>query len=133
MDVINIHKNKKPDNVADNPGLLPYGSNVGAPSISMENIDGWRVSKLEKVNHQFKSKFEEIKKEYDSLMEEFLWNEIIYNSKFNFEPVVGDIYHLYQKLEGEYFLSLIGPKEWKQNYIGSFRLNSDNKWLKINL
>ena len=24
---------KKPDNVADNPGLLPYGSNVGSPSI----------------------------------------------------------------------------------------------------
>ena len=23
----------KPDNVADNPALLPYGSNVGAPSI----------------------------------------------------------------------------------------------------
>ena len=25
--------NKRPDNVADNPGLLPYGSNIGAPSI----------------------------------------------------------------------------------------------------
>ena len=25
--------NKKPDNVADNPGILPYGSNIGAASI----------------------------------------------------------------------------------------------------
>ena len=30
---------KKPDNVSDNPGLLPYASNVGAPSIQIENID----------------------------------------------------------------------------------------------
>lgn len=133
MDIINIQKNKKPDNVADNPGLLPYGSNVGAPRISMENIDGWKSSKLEKVNHQFKSQFEEIKKEYELLMEEFVWNEIIYNSKFNFEPVVGYIYHLYLKSDDEYFLSLINPNEWDKVYIGSFKLNSDNKWLKINL
>ncbi len=26
---------KKPDNVSDNPGLLPYGSNVGAPSTNI--------------------------------------------------------------------------------------------------
>ena len=30
---------RKPDNVADNPGLLPYGSNIGAPSIKIDNID----------------------------------------------------------------------------------------------
>jgi len=30
--------NKKPDNVSDNPGILPYGSNVGAPAIKLENL-----------------------------------------------------------------------------------------------
>ena len=35
----------KPDNVADNPALLPYGSNVGAPSISIPNIDHWKHEK----------------------------------------------------------------------------------------
>ncbi len=131
MEIINIRKNKKPDNVADNPGLLPYGSNVGAPSISIENVDGWKASKLQKVNHQFKSKFEEMKKDYDLLMEEFLWNEMIYNSKFTFEPVVGEIYHLYYGNDESVFLSLIGPNEWNKKYVGSFKLNSDNKWLKI--
>ena len=29
----------KPDNVADNPALLPYGSNVGAPSILIPNTE----------------------------------------------------------------------------------------------
>jgi hypothetical protein len=30
----------KPDNVADNPSILPYGSNIGAPAISKENNEG---------------------------------------------------------------------------------------------
>ena len=30
---------EKPDNVSDNPGLLPYGSNVGAPAIQVLNIE----------------------------------------------------------------------------------------------
>ena len=33
---------KKPDQVADNPGLLPYGSNVAAPSINPQDIAVWK-------------------------------------------------------------------------------------------
>ena len=131
MEIINIRKNKKPDNVADNPGLLPYGSNVGAPSINPDNVENWKVSKLKKVNKIFDSKYNEIKTEYDLLMEEFMWNEMIYSSKFNFEPIMGEIYHLYYGNDDSVFLSLIGPNEWNKKYVGSFKLNSDNKWLKI--
>lgn len=77
----------KPDNVADNPGLLPYGSNVGAPSIKVENIESWKNSKVIKVNKEFNNRYELLKKQYDELVEEFKWNEIVYNSKFNFEPM----------------------------------------------
>ena len=28
---------KKPDNVVESPGLLPYGSNVSAPAIKVED------------------------------------------------------------------------------------------------
>ena len=65
------------------------------------------------------------------MLEEHLWNGIIYNSKFNFEPVVGEIYHLYYGKNKETFLSLIGPNEWKYEHIGSFVLDSDNKWKKL--
>jgi hypothetical protein len=27
---------------------------------------------------------------------EYEWNELVYNSKFSFEPVIGEIYHLYR-------------------------------------
>jgi hypothetical protein len=121
----------KPDNVADNPGLLPYGSNVGAPSIKVDNIESWKNSKVIKVNKEFNNRYESLKKQYDELVEEFKWNEIVYNSKFNFEPVVGETYHLYYGQNGSTFLSLIEPNQWSREHIGSFTLNYDNKWIKL--
>ena len=122
---------EKPDNIADNPGLLPYGSNVGAPSIKVDNIESWKNSKVIKVNKEFNNRYESLKKQYDELVEEFKWNEIVYNSKFNFEPVVGETYHLYYGQNGSMFLSLIEPNQWSREHIGSFTLNYDNKWIKL--
>ena len=122
---------KKPDNVSDNLGLLPYGSNVGAPAIQVSNIKHWKESRIVNVNHQFEDKFLELKREYEKLIEEYKWNELVYKSKFSFEPVIGKIYHLYYGSNGKIFLSLIEPNEWNREHIGSFKYNHDNKWLKI--
>jgi len=122
---------KKPDNVADNPGLLPYASNVGAPAIRTEDIDAWKQRGVNKVNKQLSTKFEELKEEYRRLVEEFQWNELVYTAKFAYEPVIGDTYHLYVGNNGAPFLSLIGPDEWNKEHIGSFRLDSNQKWIKI--
>ena len=123
---------KKPDNVADNPGLLPYASNVGAPAIIVDDIKHWKQPRVANVNKQFLSKFEELKQEYQKLIDEYKWNDLVYKSKFNFEPVINETYHLYSKDSGELFLSLISPDEWNRTYIASFKYNHDNKWIKIN-
>ena len=122
---------KKPDNVADNPGLLPYGSNVSAPAIRTEDIDAWKQRGVNKVNKQLSTKFEELKEEYRRLVQEFQWNELVYTAKFAYEPVIGETYHLYVGNNGAPFLSLIGPNEWNREHIGSFRLDSSQKWIKI--
>ena len=51
---------KKPDNVADTPGLLPYGSNIGAPSIKPTDVSLFKQSGLEKVNKVFDKRYKEI-------------------------------------------------------------------------
>lgn len=122
---------KKPDNVADNPGLLPYGSNVSAPAIKVEDITAWKEVNAIKVNHQLQTKFNELKEEYKKLVEEYKWNELVYNAKFNFEPVIGQTYHLYVGKDGNIFLSMINPNEWTYECVGSFSLDSNNKWNKI--
>ena len=122
---------KKPDNVSDSPNILPYGSNVGAPAIRIENIQGWKNTRVEKVNKHFEDRFVELKKEYDKLVEEYKWNDLVYNARFTFEPVIGNVYHLYYSENRNVFLSLVEPHEWKKEYIGSFKYNHDNKWVKI--
>ena len=69
---------KKPDNVSDNPGLLPYGSNVGAPAIITTNIEHWKEPRVSNVNKQFEDRFEELKKEYQNLIDEYKWNDLVY-------------------------------------------------------
>ena len=122
---------KKPDNVADNPGLLPYASNVGAPAIKVEDISLWKSANVLKVNKQFEAKFNELKLEYKKLVEEYKWNELIYNAKFAFEPIIGHTYHLYIGKDGNVFLSIVNPSEWSYECLGSFTLDSNNKWNKI--
>jgi len=123
--------NSKPDNVADNPALLPYGSNVGAPAIIINDIQFWKSPRVNHVNQQFEDKFQELKKEYEKLIEEYRWNDLVYKAKFNFEPVIGHIYHLYRGKE-EDLLSMISPEEWgthkEVEWIASFKLGSTKSW-----
>jgi hypothetical protein len=121
---------RKPDNVADNPGLLPYGSNIGAPSIKIDNVGGWKKSNVFKVNKELNTRFEELKNQYQRLIEEYEWNQLVYSAHYNFEPIIGETYHLYRNND-KIFLSLIKPEEWKLEYLGSFKLDSNNKWNKL--
>ena len=124
---------KKPDQVADNPSILPYASNVGAPAIKPSNLTSFKEEKLSKTNKYFSSRYEEIKEEYKKLMESYEWNQLIYNCSFSFKPDKGEIYHLYQRNDQNLFLSIIGPSEWNEIYIGSFRFDSNDKWEKVEI
>jgi hypothetical protein len=121
----------KPDNVADKPNILPYGSNVGAPAIVIENIGGWKQKNVDKVNKRILKKYLELNEEMQRLINDYNTNQLIYSAKFNFEPIIGETYHLYCGKDGINFLSLIDPSEWKQTHLGSFKLDSENKWEKI--
>ncbi len=130
--------NDKPDNIVFsdekgyNASLLPYSTNVGAPVIKMDDVISWKSRGISNVNKEFENKFEELKIQYLNLMKEYEWNEIVYNAKFSFEPVIGEIYHLYCGDDGVNFLSLISPQEWNKEHIGTFKLNSNKKWIVLN-
>lgn len=131
-------ENKKPDNIVYtkdsgyNASMLPYSTSVGAPVIKVDDIVSWKSRGIHNVNKEFQNKFDELKSQYQKLMEEYEWNELVYSSKFSFEPVIGEIYHLYTGNDGFHFLSLIGPNEWNKEHIGTFKLNSDKKWIILN-
>ena len=131
-------KKERPDNIVYsdeqgyNASILPYASSVGAPAIKMDDIVSWKSRGISTVNKQFENKFNELKLQYENLMAEYEWNELVYGARFSFEPVIGEIYHLYLGDDGVNFLSLIGPQEWNKEHIGTFKLNSDKKWVVLN-
>ena len=130
-------ENKKPDNIVYsedkgyNASFLPYSTSVGAPIIRVDDIVSWKSRGITNVNKEFENKFKELKNQYEILMQEFEWNELVYSAKFAFEPVIGEIYHLYAGEDGVNFLSLISPQEWNKEHLGTFKLNSDKKWIAL--
>ena len=65
------------------------------------------------------------------MMEQFEYNDLVYNAKFNFEPIIGEVYYLYNDKNEEPFLSIIHPDQCNFYYLGSFRLNSQKMWEKL--
>ncbi len=130
-------ENKKPDSVVFsnekgyNASLLTYSTSVGAPVIKIDDVVSWKNRSINNVNKEFENRFNELKEQYESLIREYEWNELVYSAKFSFEPVVGEIYHLYRNNDGTHSLSLIAPNEWNKEHIGTFKLNSEKKWIHI--
>jgi hypothetical protein len=57
----------------------------------------------------------------------------IYQANINFEPVVGGVYHLYQKEDGTQVLSMVAPYEWGKTmpfaeFLNTVRLLADKTW-----
>jgi len=129
---------KKPDNIVwdeetetYNANILPYGSNVSAPVIVLDDVGSFKKKGVNKVQKTFSAKYQELVDEYNFLVDEVKLNNLIYNSNFSFEPVIGEVYHLYVRQNGEYFLSLISPQEWNMEFVVSVKLNSEHKWVSI--
>tara|TARA_R110000868_G_scaffold349805_3_gene611094 strand:- start:363 stop:773 length:411 start_codon:yes stop_codon:yes gene_type:complete len=131
-------KKKKPDLVvwSEERGYyasqLTYGSNLGAPVIKIDNVAGWKLANVHTVNTEFQARYSELMEQARKLQQEYEWNELIYSSvDYNFQPTVGQTYHLYRRGNGSMMLSIIEPQSWKMEFLGSFRLDSANKWNKL--
>lgn len=107
--------------------LLPYASNLSDPIIDIPNIDAFKKKGVDKVTKQFQAELKDLQSRIKSFVEIASETQKVYEAHFKFEPIVGEIYHLYEG-KGKNFLSLVEPSEWKKQHLGSFRLNSDFKW-----
>lgn len=126
-----MNNKKIPDSYVPDRKLKSYPTELGSQKFSPDDITLFKIEKTNKLKHHYTSKFEEIQKEYQKLMEEILINERLYLAKHNFEPISGQSYYLYKK-DNEEFLSIISPDEWRNRYhfIGKFQFSSDGRWIE---
>jgi len=125
-----MSEKKLPDSYVPDRRFKSYPTEIGSQKFSADDITLFKIDKTNKLKHHYTSKFDEIQKQYQILLEEISINERLYLAKHNFEPIPGQTYFLYQK-EGEEFLSIISPEEWKNRYqyIGKFQFLSDGRWI----
>jgi len=126
-----MNDKKLPDSYVPDRRLKSYPTEIGSQRFSPDDITLFKIEKTNKLKHHYTSKYEEIQKEYQKLMNEISINERLYLAKHNFQPIPGHSYFLYQK-ENEEFLSIISPEEWGNRYqfIGKFQFLSDGRWIE---
>ena len=128
-------KKKYPDNIVYNDklqkfdaNLKPYPTSVGSQAFEPIKVD---KSTSVNANNFFEGRLNELKEEYRKLVEEYNWTKLVYEAEYSFQPTVGHDYHLYERKDKNLWLSLIGPDEWDQPYIGTFKLLTNGKWERI--
>lgn len=128
---------KKPDlvvftkDIGYDAKFKSYPTNVGAPAFTVPDVSLFRTESSKKMIDVFERERQEIIEKIEKLQDEYTTSIMVWESKISFEPIVGKPYHLYN-FNGENTLSLISPNEWSKGdfYVGTFILNSDNKWIK---
>ena len=64
------------------------------------------------------------------MIDSYDFNKRIYNSKFSFEPIIGETYFLYLDKQGSDFLSLIPPTQCRFEYLATCTIGPDKIWIK---
>lgn len=131
------NKDKKPDLVVwddengYNAKMKQYPTNIGAPSFQLPNVSLVRTESSKKMMSVFERERQELILKAERLTQEFNDSLMVWESKISFEPIVGKTYFLYD-FNGVKTLSLISPNEWNKQdcFLGSFTLNSENKWIR---
>ncbi len=132
-----------PKSVAENPGLLPYAHTAGGAVIRPEDkgrIKGNAMMAMyeqtDRQMHQLKVQMETLVAQAQSLQRRQQISEVIYQATLGFRPVMGHIYHLYEKKDGSHTISLIAPDEWGRNqpyrYLATVQLLYDHTWEVLN-
>lgn len=132
------HNPIDPDKVAENPHLLPYAHTLGGAIIrplDKGRIEGLAMSAMyeqtgDKLN-QIKDQIELLVEQAQKIHNRIGISEKIYEAKYNFKPIIGQMYYLYQK-EEEYILSMISPEEWGKSmpyeFLSRAKVLSDHTW-----
>jgi hypothetical protein len=123
---------KKPDNVVDSPGTMPYPTNLAAPAFTVPDVLTYKSEHTKTASAYLDSCFEELKQQYIELAKLAYDTQLVYNAKISFIPIVGHIYHLYTNDNNVLFLSMIEPENWqKMKHMGTFKYSTNTTWIRI--
>ncbi|MBC7980510.1 MAG: DUF2452 domain-containing protein [Armatimonadetes bacterium] len=107
--------------------FMPYPVSTLSPKIIPNDLSSFKSRGISEVERELQQKLTEIRESYLAAIDHFNWNKLIYEADINFEPIVGETYHLYE-VRGRKLLSMIDPDQWSQKHLATVRLNVDKQW-----
>lgn len=117
----------------------PIPLTVSSPKINPIDKRLVKATAFETMQYQANQQISIIKQQAELLMEQarkieerMEISKKIYEADLNFEPVIGTVYHVYEK-NGRTVLSLVAPNEWGKKmpfdqHICSATLLGDKSW-----
>lgn len=119
--------------------LAPMPTHVASPIIRPVDKGKLKSVALETVAQQADLQISMLRKQAELLMEQVreIENRVkvaeeIYAADMNFEPVIGQHYHLYERDNGSRLLSMLSPEEWgkslKFTFVATVKLLGDRSW-----
>lgn len=124
--------------------VLPYAASVSGAVIKPTEEGVIRHKALTAMEEQTNLQLDQIRKQIELLAlqaQEIQMRKelsmIIYHAKLSFQPVIGQVYYLYQKKDDTHLVSMISPQEWGggagpyQKFIAQVKLLADHTWLEV--
>lgn len=128
------------DKITETPNTLEYGHHTGSAVVKPEDQGKLKGRAVSAMEHQTDMQLAQIYEQMQLLAEQAKKlndrkgiSEIIYQAEMRFEPIINHIYHLYQKEDDSFLLSLIAPNQWGRSkktfvFIATLRLLADHTW-----
>ncbi len=120
--------------------VLPYAASVAGAVIKPTEVGMIKHKALTAMEEQTDLQLNQIRQQIELLASQAQeinrrkeLSMMIYNAQLSFTPVMGNVYHLYEKKDGSLFLSMIAPKEWNNQFttIASVKMLADHTWIEV--
>jgi predicted transcriptional regulator len=124
--------------------VLPYSASVSGAVIKPTQEGVIRHKVLTAMEEQTNMQLDQIRKQVELLAlqaQEIQSRKelsmIVYSAKLNFQPVIGQVYHLYENNDGSYMISMVSPNEWGRGsksfkqHAAKVQLLADHTWKEI--
>ncbi len=123
--------------------VLPYASSVSGAVIKPTEEGMIKHKALLAMEEQTNMQLDQIRKQIEllaiqahAIQKRKELSLMIYEAALRFKPNIGQVYHLYEKHDDTYMLSLVSPDEWGgagpfKQYVSSVKLLADHTWVEI--
>lgn len=123
--------------------VLPYSASVAGAVVKATEEGVIKHKALTAMEEQTNMQLEQIRKQIELLalqaheiQKRKELSMMIYNARLSFRPNIGQVYYLYEKIDGSFMLSLVSPKEWGnsgpfKSFIAAVQLLADHTWKEL--